>query len=118
MKDKKKITTLILIFFIIIAIMPITYADFDTDYYKPDPLNGGQIVSGVGNKIIGVIQIVGIIISVAVLIILGIKYMIGSVEEKASYKKTMIPYLVGAIMLFAASSLVQMLYDIGMGFFN
>lgn len=118
MKNKKKIITLILIFFIIIAIMPMTYAGFNPDIYEPDPLTGGQIVSGVGNKIIGIIQVVGIIISVAILIVLGIKYVIGSVEEKASYKKSMIPYLVGAIMLFAASSLVQMLYDIGMGFFN
>lgn len=28
--------------------------------------------------------------------------MIGSAEEKAEYKKTMIPYLVGAVILFAA----------------
>ena len=34
--------------------------------------------------------------------VIGIKYMMGSAEEKAEYKKTMIPYLVGAVILFAA----------------
>ena len=36
--------------------------------------------------------------------------MMGSAEEKAEYKKTMIPYLVGAILIFAASNLASMIY--------
>lgn len=118
MKNKKKFITLILIFFIIIAIMPITYASFNPETYKPDPLTGGQVVVDMGNKIIGVIQVVGIVVSVAILMALGIKYMIGSVEEKASYKKSMLPYLIGAVMLFGASAVVQVLYDIGMELVN
>ncbi|MEI3401230.1 MAG: hypothetical protein V8R51_02250 [Clostridia bacterium] len=45
-------------------------------------------------------QTVGIVLSVVILIILGIKYMMGSAEEKAEYKKTMIPYLIGAVSVF------------------
>ena len=37
--------------------------------------------------------------------------MMGSVEEKADYKKSMIPYLVGAILIFAASALAQVVYQ-------
>ena len=62
----------------------------------------------IGGKIIGMIQAIGNIVSVAVLVILGIKYMMGSAEEKAEYKKTMIPYLVGAILIFAASNIAGM----------
>ena len=65
----------------------------------------------VGQKIIGIIQVVGIIISVICLMVLGIKYMMGSAEEKADYKKSMIPYLVGAILIFAASALAQVVYQ-------
>ena len=43
--------------------------------------------------------------------VLGIKYMMGSAEEKAEYKKTFIPYIVGALLLFAASALVGVLYN-------
>ncbi len=63
------------------------------------------------NKALGYIQTLGSILSVIVLVVLGIKYMIGSVEEKAEYKKTMIPYLTGAILLFAGSNIVQIIYD-------
>ena len=52
------------------------------------------------------ISIVGSGVAVIALIILGIKYMMGSVEEKAEYKKTMMPYVIGALMVFGASAIV------------
>ena len=51
-----------------------------------------QDVTDIGNKIIGVITTVGVVVAVIILLILGIKYMLGSASEKAEYKKTMIPY--------------------------
>ena len=58
------------------------------------------------------VQAIGSIISVLVLVILGIKYMMGSAEEKAEYKKTMIPYLIGAILVFAASNIAGVMYNV------
>ncbi len=55
-----------------------------------------------GNTVLGLIQAVGTFVAVAVLMILGLKYMLGSIEERASYKKSMLPYLIGAILLFGA----------------
>lgn len=65
----------------------------------------------IGNKIFGVVQVAGIICSVGVLMILGIKYMTGSVEEKAEYKKTFGKYIVGAVLVFAIPSLAKLVYD-------
>ena len=67
-------------------------------------------ITNVGGSIISILQTVGIVLSVVVLIVLGIKYMMGSAEEKAEYKKTMIPYLVGAALIFAASALAQVVF--------
>lgn len=64
----------------------------------------------IGGKIIGAIQAVGNIISIAMLVVLGIKYMMGSAEEKAADKKSMIPYVIGAVLIFAASNIAQMIY--------
>lgn len=69
-------------------------------------------ITTLGQQIIGIITTIGIVVSVVVLIILGIKYMIGSAEEKAEYKKTMIPYLVGAVLVFGASAIAQVVYSI------
>ena len=36
----------------------------------------------------------------------------GSASEKAEYKKTMIPYIVGAVLIFAGTSLVRVIYSL------
>lgn len=59
--------------------------------------------------IIGAITTIGVIVSVVTLIVLGIKYMVGSIEEKAEYKKSMIPYLIGAFFVFAISTVVTII---------
>lgn len=87
----------------------------DLDDYDPSKSTvdiGQDEIVKKANAVIGVIKTVGIILSVLILVILGIKFMIGSVEEKAEYKKTMIPYLIGAIMIYAIPQLVQIIYDI------
>lgn len=69
-------------------------------------------ITTVGANIVNIIQVVGIVIAVVVLLVIGIKYLIGSAEEKAEYKKTMIPYVVGAILVFAGTSLVKVIYQL------
>ena len=66
----------------------------------------------VGNNIVTIIQVVGIVIAVIVLLVIGIKYMMGSASEKAEYKKTMIPYIVCAVLIFAGTSLVRVIYSL------
>lgn len=63
-------------------------------------------------KVLGIINVVGVILSVIILMILGIKYMIGSIEEKAEYKKTMFYYILGAIILFIAPTLANIIYNL------
>lgn len=61
-----------------------------------------------------VLEITGIIASatsIVVLIILGIKYMMGSVEEKATYKKTLLPYVIGAMFVFGATTIASVIYN-------
>ena len=69
-------------------------------------------VTAIGNSILSIIRVVGIVIAVGVLMVLGIKYMMGSAEEKAEYKKTMLPYLIGAIILFAAVNIATYVVEI------
>lgn len=72
-------------------------------------------ITDVGSNIVGILQTVGIVLSIIILIVLGIKYMMGSAEEKAEYKKTMIPYVVGAILIFAASALAGVIVNFAQG---
>ena len=69
-------------------------------------------VTSKAGTIFGLLQFVSIIISVIVILILGIKYLIGSVEQRADYKKSMIPYIVGVALLVLTTSIVKGINDL------
>lgn len=119
LKVKKNFFQLIILIFTFIMIMTIscnaTYDPLeDPNSFKPGNISSedANVITGRVNSIIGVIVTVGVIISAITLCILGIKYMVGSVEERAEYKKTMIPYIIGAVLLFATSSIVGIIANI------
>lgn len=67
-------------------------------------------ITNYGGKILSAVTTAGIVLSVIVLAVLGIKYMLGSAEEKAEYKKTLMPYIVGAALIFGASAIANIVY--------
>lgn len=115
MKTKNKLLIILaIVCFIILVISTVSFADYTPNDFKGEinpNAEGTQNVKSVGGKIVGLIQVVGTIVAVGMLIVLGIKYMIGSAEERAEYKKTLFPYIVGAVLIFAASNLTQMIYN-------
>ena len=76
------------------------------DPTKDPQVAGKDSILEKAGKVLGTIQVIGIVIAVIVITILGIKYMVGSVEEKAEYKKTMIPYIVGVAFLVSITTIV------------
>lgn len=86
----------------------------NTDYYKPDSTttSSTERYGNLGLKIVSALNLVGSAISALVIIVLGIKYMMGSVEERASYKKTMLPYVIGAIMVFGIVNILEIVVNI------
>ena len=71
----------------------------------------GEDTENIGNSILGLIQMIGTIVSVGALMILGIKYMMGSTEQRASYKKSMLPYIIGAVLIFGAVNITSAIYN-------
>ena len=106
--------TIKLLSVLLVAIMVITTTtsvfaapDFGTvtnEMQEHSNVNSTQITK-TGGGIMGILQVVGMVIAVIILVVIGIKYMMGSAQEKAEYKKTFIPYIVGAILIFAASAI-------------
>ena len=84
--------------------------DLDEFVNKNSP--SSSLFSDKVRKLLGIIKYIGVILSVVILIIIGMKYMLGSVEQKADYKKTMMPYIYGTFFLFAGSFVPQLIYDI------
>lgn len=88
------------------AINPANYQD------KIGNVTNATSLRDMGNIIIGIIQFVGSAVSVIALIVIGIKYMMGSLEEKAQYKETMKPYIIGAFLVFGVSNLIGIIASI------
>lgn len=106
-KKAMKIITILLTILTVVLIASTCFAD-EIDVTSIDGKAGGvdvKQVGEVGNKIATILRAVGTVLLVVVLMVLGIKYMLGSAEEKAEYKKTMIPYLVGAVLVFGATQI-------------
>lgn len=79
-----------------------------------DSVEGDEELEEIGEHVLGIVTVVGYAIAVVTSIIIGIKYMTGSVEEKAGYKKSMIPYIVGCLILVASTTLTNVVYEIAM----
>lgn len=72
---------------------------------------GDDVLNSKAKPVLGIIRVFGIIASVISLAIIGIKIMFGSVEEKANYKQTLIPWAAGAIMVFAMTTIPSLVYN-------
>lgn len=110
----KKVIIIFSIFIILLGISTISIATIDPDTYKPKDIviqDAGRSLL-LSQKIIGGITVTGIVISVIVTMILGIKYMVGSVDQRAEYRKTMIPILIGMMLLFGTSWIIKILFAI------
>ena len=112
-KSVKIISILLMVAMLLVAISPLVFANNDvkpSTFVNPDT-NNTNSVSTVGNKIAGIIKVIGMFAAVIAIMFVGVKYMMGSAEEKAEYKKVLIPYLIGAVLLFGASAFADKIYE-------
>ena len=107
--------TIIKILIAIITILLVIITSTNTFAIQPHDITGTEVelkeLSFLDN-ITELIRLVGTFIAVGVLMVIGIRYMMGSLEERASYKKSMIPYVIGCFILFGASYIAPQLKDV------
>ncbi len=83
----------------------------DLNSYAQNP-QGSTRVNEIAGIIVGAIRIIGTVLSVVILVAIGIKFMMGSAEEKADYKESLKPYIIGAFLLFTGSLIPQLIYTL------
>lgn len=101
----------------------VTFVDVlqNVDSYVPsDTVTGSdaQKITEKASLILTIITNVGIVLAILMSAILGIKYMLGSLEEKAEYKKDLLPYFIGSILLFGICTIVKVLQTLGQSINN
>ena len=66
-----------------------------------NPIDTAQLQS-VSSNLFNIFVEVGVALAVIVGLVIGIKYMYSSVDQKAEIKKILVPYLVGCVVIFGA----------------
>lgn len=65
------------------------------------------------NMIYNILLVLGIAVAVIIASILGIKFMMGSMEEKAQIKEALVPFIIGCIVVFGAFGIWKIFVSIG-----
>lgn len=63
-------------------------------------------------KVISLIQVASVILAVILIAVFGFKFIMGSANEKADYQKSFIPLIVGLVVVFAATSIAQVIMTV------
>ncbi len=115
MKIRNIIFVVCVVVALVLSLNTISYADkIDPNDFKPNDINNIDAGNAVklGEKIVGGITAVGTVVAVVTTMGMGIKYMVGSIEERAEYKKSMMPMFIGMMLLFGVSWLIKLIFDI------
>lgn len=78
---------------------------------KVGPTEDAETINNKIGPILGWLSIGGIVIAVIAVAIIGLRYMLGSVEEKADYKKAMIPYIIGILLIVTVTTVPTIIYN-------
>ena len=86
----------------------------DPDEYDPslDTSESTTQLENKASKIVAIIRNIGIILTVAVLMVIGIRNMFASVEEKSVIKQSLPGYIMGAFMVLAITVIPATIYDV------
>lgn len=71
----------------------------------------GNTVKNTANGIWGTVLTVLRILAVAAIVFAGVRYMFASADQKADIKKGMIYLVLGAVLVFAASTVVSLIIN-------
>ncbi len=105
-KHLNKIIFTVIILFIAISCCNFVHAEIDSSLIWGEAWS----LSSAGSLIVGMIRWVGIAILIGAIILKGIKFVTAAPEGQASIKKELTLLIIGAIMLFALTTIIDIIY--------
>lgn len=130
MKNKlvKNLFITILITLILCAFLPNkTYAVDDIVSSGQDFISKGEgqdnpidekALKNTSSYIYNVLFTIAVVLAFVIGMIIGIQFIIGSVDEKAKIKETLVPYVIGVFIIFSAFGIWKIVMSIGNSFEN
>lgn len=69
-------------------------------------------IKTVSDQIYNILLAIGTVIAVIIGSILGIQFMVGSMDEKAKVKESLIPFVIGCVIIFGAFGIWKLIATI------
>lgn len=112
MKKTVKIITVLLMAILLITFTTNVFAaELTPDGLTPTYNGDASKLQSTAGKVMGMIRNISVIAAVIIIMVLGVKFMLGSVEEKAEYKKSFVPLIIGIILVVAATSIASFIFN-------
>lgn len=117
MKKSLKIFAVVLIAMLVVfSVSTSSYADSAKDVISGINADtsgiNSQGMKTIAGRVLGLLQIVSAILAVILVAYLGFKMVLGSANEKADVQKQFIPLIIGVTIVFAATSIANLLLGI------
>lgn len=110
MSKKKIVKILSIVLMVTMIAMCLSNSVFaTTDIPSGTSSNTANSFKNILNVILGITQVIGVAVAVIMLIVLAIKYISAAPGDKAEIKKHAVVYIVGAVVLFAASGILGLI---------
>lgn len=106
----------------VVGVIEIASSDFvdpteNPDWWKPTESEESELTEKAG-ILLGVINVLGVVSAVIALVLLGMKYFLGSVQEKADFKNSLWIYILGIILLVACTTIPNIIYNVSKDVFK
>lgn len=117
MKMKKQtaikiLAAMLTILMVTLCMQSVVFAEdnlLDPNSIKATSSEASKSFQSTAGKILGIVQVVAIAVAVIMLIVLAIKYISSAPKDKAEIKSHAVIYVVGAVLLFGASGILELI---------
>lgn len=107
MKKMLKVLAVVAIVLVVAFTMTSVFAiDVPTDAELVGDATGSTAVTGAANRVWKTVITIIQILAVAAVVFAGLRYMFASAEDKADIKKSMMILVIGAVLVFAATTIL------------
>ena len=119
--NKKIIKTICFVIPVVLVLLVVSNNVFAFDKMNVDDINkalsGDDVIASASaaasiKKVWGTVLLILQVLSVAAIVIAGIRYMFASADGKANIKNQTIGLMVGAVLVFGASSVIGLITNI------
>ncbi len=115
-KLKKALILLFITTIVFFNITPISMATEGLIQVNTIQANGNSAAADdmvvVVGRILGLVRNIAVVLAVVIIAYLGIKFIMGSPEEKSEYQKSFIPLVVGIVVVVGAVQIATMLFGV------